>query len=314
MFMNAVITVAIFLIISIYGQPKITELLPNQNNGPLISLFASFLISAPFIWAISLGDTGHNYESLIWKNRTHRVLLFVLQIIRLVLTFFLLTALSARFVGFANFLIYSLIIVLIGIAVMSRYIAEIYHWFEFKFVNNLSLNKNDETPAYPALAPWDSHLIEVKLSADSSLIGQTLLNAELREKYGIIITLIKRGSRIILAPDRNEILYPSDLLQIIGSDEQIIKFKQACEITTKHDNNESIPEHSLYSVYVNKDHYFIDRTIKQSELRERAGALVVGIEKSGERILNPSSDTIIKDGDTLWLVLPKTNISKILET
>ncbi|MBC7749145.1 MAG: TrkA C-terminal domain-containing protein, partial [Methylotenera sp.] len=51
-----------------------------------------------------------------------------------------------------------------------------------------------------------------------------------------------------------------------------------------------------------KDEEFIGATIRDSQLREKTNALIVGIERSGRRILNPESNMILEKNDILWVV------------
>jgi CPA2 family monovalent cation:H+ antiporter-2 len=47
------------------------------------------------------------------------------------------------------------------------------------------------------------------------------------------------------------------------------------------------------------------QSIRDSELRERTKGLVVGLERKGERVLNPPSGTVLQRGDVLWMVANK---------
>ncbi|MGB5071432.1 MAG: TrkA C-terminal domain-containing protein, partial [Flavobacteriales bacterium] len=44
------------------------------------------------------------------------------------------------------------------------------------------------------------------------------------------------------------------------------------------------------------------KSIRESGLREEASAMVAGIERAGERIMNPDGTTVFKSRDVLWLV------------
>jgi CPA2 family monovalent cation:H+ antiporter-2 len=46
----------------------------------------------------------------------------------------------------------------------------------------------------------------------------------------------------------------------------------------------------------------VGKTIKESEIRELTKGLIVGIERSGERLLNPESSVTLQSGDVLWIV------------
>lgn len=58
------------------------------------------------------------------------------------------------------------------------------------------------------------------------------------------------------------------------------------------------------------DSPFINKSIRESGIRSSTNGLVVGIERNGQRILNPESDTILQPDDVVWIVGEK----KLLET
>jgi CPA2 family monovalent cation:H+ antiporter-2 len=47
---------------------------------------------------------------------------------------------------------------------------------------------------------------------------------------------------------------------------------------------------------------FAYKTIRKSGLREKTDGMVAGIERHGEKILNPDSNLEILPGDILWIV------------
>jgi CPA2 family monovalent cation:H+ antiporter-2 len=53
------------------------------------------------------------------------------------------------------------------------------------------------------------------------------------------------------------------------------------------------------------------QTIRDSALRERTRGLVVGIERKGERILNPDSATVMEWGDIIWIVGERKRIQRL---
>ena len=54
------------------------------------------------------------------------------------------------------------------------------------------------------------------------------------------------------------------------------------------------------------------KTIKESGVRERTKGLIVGIERDGERMLNPDSSVVLLANDLLWIVGNNRRI-KVLE-
>lgn len=51
-----------------------------------------------------------------------------------------------------------------------------------------------------------------------------------------------------------------------------------------------------------KNHEFIGKSIRQSQLREKTNGLVVGIERKGSRTLNPDTNLVLNEDDILWIV------------
>ena len=54
-------------------------------------------------------------------------------------------------------------------------------------------------------------------------------------------------------------------------------------------------------------------SIRSSGIREKAKALIVGIERNGKRILNPDSSMIFEEGDIVWIVGNPKRIQSFLQ-
>ena len=71
------------------------------------------------------------------------------------------------------------------------------------------------------MAGYDVHIETVVISADSSFIGQKMKDIPFRTETGANIIKIQRGSRNILIPDGNTVIYPEDTLVAVGTTAQI---------------------------------------------------------------------------------------------
>lgn len=69
----------------------------------------------------------------------------------------------------------------------------------------------------------DEHSI-MELKAVDNIIGKTLIELDIRAKYGINIVGIKRGNHIIVSLDPNDPIQAGDLLLVIGADVDINRF------------------------------------------------------------------------------------------
>ncbi|MFC4712592.1 potassium channel family protein [Planococcus dechangensis] len=71
----------------------------------------------------------------------------------------------------------------------------------------------------------DEHSI-MEIKANEKLAGYTLIELDIRAKYGINIVAIKRGDDIIVSPQADMDIEREDILIIIGSDADINRFEK----------------------------------------------------------------------------------------
>ncbi|MBY8912364.1 Ktr system potassium transporter KtrC [Bacillus sp. YC2] len=71
----------------------------------------------------------------------------------------------------------------------------------------------------------DEHSI-VEIVANSRLAGNTLLDLDIRAKYGINIVAIKREKEVIVSPLATEVIQKEDILIVIGSISDISRFEK----------------------------------------------------------------------------------------
>jgi len=71
----------------------------------------------------------------------------------------------------------------------------------------------------------DEHSI-MEIKANDKLAGYTLIELDIRAKYGINIVAIKRGDDIIVSPQADMEIEREDILIIIGSDADINRFEK----------------------------------------------------------------------------------------
>ncbi|QBP41608.1 potassium channel family protein [Paenisporosarcina antarctica] len=71
----------------------------------------------------------------------------------------------------------------------------------------------------------DEHSI-MEIKANELLAGSTLIDLDIRAKYGINIVGIKRGDDILVSPQADEEILINDILIVIGADADIIRFEK----------------------------------------------------------------------------------------
>jgi CPA2 family monovalent cation:H+ antiporter-2 len=109
-------------------------------------------------------------------------------------------------------------------------------------------------------------------------------------------------------------MYPGDKIAVIGTDKQLGKIKDLFEKpggdTWEPDKRQE--EIVLQNLTITKDSRFYKKSIRKSGIREQAKALVVGLERNGERILNPDSFVILQENDIIWVVCVKEKLEEFL--
>lgn len=97
-------------------------------------------------------------------------------------------------------------------------------------------------------------------------------------------------------------LFPYDKIAVIATDEQLQTFRQIVEPVVEVPEFLPTEQVSLHKVIVDNHNHLRGKTIKNSNIRQQTGGLVVGIERDGQRILNPNSTLLFEWEDVIWIV------------
>jgi CPA2 family monovalent cation:H+ antiporter-2 len=302
---NSVIIIALVLLSTYYLQPAFRTWIPHHWLASLLSVIISLGAMAPFLWALVAKKIQRGAYRALWlDNKYNRGPLVMLEVLRNVVGVLLVSVLLWQFFPLGISLLFTMLIMVVVFFVFKKKLDNFYHRIEGRFLANLN-EKENHKKTNKTLTPWDAHLTRIKISTNCRFLGETLEELQLRERYGINIAFIERGSRLIYAPSRFEKLYPYDEIGVIGTDHQLQRFTRVVELREEEENPETdslAEEISLEKIAVDEHTALRGKTIRDSAIREQTKGLVVGIERNGERLLNPSSDTIFEWGDIVWLV------------
>lgn len=261
-----------------------------------------FFMASPFLWALTFGQST---ESSILAIRSVETFFAFLRLIFGAILVGLIIWQMIPFQDMPSIMIFCLFIASFVFMKISQ---PLYYRMERIFISNLDDKQKSTHSHRPQLAPWDANLSEHTLSPDSPLVAQTLRECALKEKFGVTVALIERGHKKIIAPSRDEFLFPYDRLFLIGTDDQLSKAQEVIELKTEHSALHDLEVYGLESLTLSAQSLYRGKSIRDSGLRENVNGLIVGLERNGKRILSPDSSTILYPDDLIWIVGDRNKI------
>lgn len=335
---NTAIIVAIMLLMYFVIMPLVPKLILDfigfggSNTGQTIWVnieivgqviaFIGFILMMPFLWALVSKKLKNYSGAALWMNAEYsRGPLFMLELLRVIVAVILIFI----YLSFVYYNLWSLIITmavaLIMIFIFRNRLQDFYGKLEAHFLENLNeKEKLEQQKKRSHLSPWDGHLSTYTVPANAPCLGKSLENLAWRELFGVNVAYIERGNRLIFPPQKDEVIYPYDLLGVIGTDNQLKQFieylQHAFDVSELHNQQTELSspdkeEIDLQKFIVNPKNELKGQTIRDSKIRERTDGLVVGIERGNERILNPASDTEFQCDDVIWVVGNKSKIARL---
>ncbi len=312
--LNSVIILAVIFIAVKFVDPWLLEFFEKPLTADLLTVLITLLVCAPFIWALTIQKLHRGAYTSLWLNEkvNHGPLVMVEVLRNLLAVFYLFLLLNQLFSAWIA-MIGAVLVLAIVLVIFSRRLQAFYARIERRFINNLNHREIvANTGANSTLSPWDAHLAYFVISPDAECFGKDLQTLAWREQFGINIASIERGKKTIMAPQRLEKIYPYDKIAVIGTDQQLQLFRPIVE-------PESLPllteeeDIKLLKVRVDEHNHFKGKSISESGIREKTNGLVVGIERGGNRILNPDSQTIFEWDDIIWIVGEREKILELIK-
>lgn len=311
----AVVILAIVLLAKAYLHPFVVANVSQPLWADLITSFITLIFMVPFLWALAIHHSQKEAQARLWATGKYSGLILVMRFVRIVIAVLFVAFLFNQFISTLAALTVGATMVIL-LVIFSKRIRQFYITIEDRFIDNLNEREIEEARrTHQNIAPWDAHLTSFDIKPTSPVIGQTLVQLQIREKFGVNIAVIERGDLTIMPPSQNDSLYPGDRIYVFGTDEQIEQFRQyldnqfvlsAIDDTRKEDVR-------LQKLIVSASSKLLHRTIKESGIRENTKGLIVGIERGQNRILNPSSNLAFEQGDILWIVGSPTRIKSLEE-
>jgi CPA2 family monovalent cation:H+ antiporter-2 len=153
-----------------------------------------------------------------------------------------------------------------------------------------------------ALEPWDIHLQDCLIPENAACAGVALSTLAIPSNFGASIMEIERNGYKILSPGPETRLYPGDTALLLGRTEEIEKARAFLGAKTKATTESGASSHAVLEMFLVGDGPRLGSSFADLGIAKNTGVRIVGIQRVGRRIINPSGKEILQKGDSLLLM------------
>lgn len=321
----SILTAAVIALMFTFVLPFTRSLFPGWKlhwYANAITGILTLVLIAPFLRAIIMKKNHSNEWKRLWvESSINRIPLLFTIVVRFVIALAFIFYICNYLTRFTDALM-----IIIGIAVVSLMIAS--RWtkkrsikMERLFIHNLRSRdimaqvNGEKKPLYEGhLLDRDIHISDFDVPEDSSWGGKTLKELHLRERFGVDMSSIMRGSQRLNIPNGDTVIFPGDKLQVIGNDDQLQKFATALSTDLIPEDLEiEKREMKLRQLIISGKSEFCGKSLLESGIRDKYNCMVVGLEEGQENLTKIAPTRTFEKGDILWIVGEESDLQKIIE-
>ena len=308
----SILSVATIALMLTFFLPFIRRMMPGMHwwtNGICGVLTVMFI--APFLRAIVMKKNHSEEFRTLWNDsRSNRMPLLVTILVRLIIASAFVFYICNYLTRFTNALMMTIALAVVGIMILSRGLKKQSIKMERMFVQNLRSRDIEQQvlglkkPLYEGhLLDRDIHISEIEIPENSTWSGLCLADLRLSNRFGIHVSSILRGPRRINIPGGDDIVFPGDKLQVIGSDSQLAAAHAALAVDIEPDDPDiEKREMRLSQIIIDKHSPFVGKTLPETGLRSEFNCMVVGREEGKENLSMVGATYKMRLGDILWIV------------
>ncbi|MCQ2139468.1 MAG: cation:proton antiporter [Bacteroidales bacterium] len=316
--MYTVILIAILLGSRLYLERLMVRLLPDASKlvSSVISTAVTLAIMLPFLVTMvaNRGQASVSGRILLKQKPANVWPLLAISLLKMALAMvFVFTVLATHFELSAWAVVVVVLVSACAFLFFIRHSMKSLGRLEARFLENL--NKKEDlarqnapvsTSVREKMAGYDVHIEAVDVSADSSFVGLKLKDIPFRASTGANIVKIVRGSRGILIPSGDEVVFPYDRLLAVGTSEQLASFAQMVHQDVEVPAQEDA-EFVVEPVLLGDSSSMVGRTLRELDMRA-SGCMVISVLHDGALLTNPRADYRFAADDTVWLAGDKNSI------
>ena len=316
----SILSSATIAVMFTFFLPFVRRLLP-LGWANLVCGLLTILIISPFLRAIMMKKNhSEEYKALWTESRINRLPLIFTIVVRIVVCLFFVFYVCHKMSDFSGAVLISLCAAVLLLIIQSRRLKHQSITMERMFINNLRSRDIEaqvsgrRKPLFEGrLLDRDIHIADFEVPADSKWTGHTLKDLALATKYGVHVSSILRASLRLNIPEGDFVIYPGDVLQVIGNDTQLASFSKAIESEVYEEDYElEKREMKLRRMVIDGNSKFVGLTLEQSGIRHVYNCMVVGLEEGKENLSQVKPSYCFEKGDILWVVGEETDLDRLM--
>lgn len=321
----SILSLAVIVVMFTFSLPFCrqlsTDLTGTHWAGNAVCGVATVLLISPFLRAIVMKKNHSEEFKALWTERLiNRLPLVFTVIARLVVAVSFVFYIAYYLTRFANALIVAIALGAIVLMVLSRRLKKRSIRLERLFVQNLRSREiqaealGRKRPLYEGrLLDRDVHMSFCEVPEDSLWAGRALSELAFRQRFGVNVSSILRGSRRINIPHGDVLIFPGDQLQVIGDDEQLTRFAGSMR-TELHAEDAEIEQREmrLRQIVIAPGSPLMGKTMQESGIRDRYNCMAVGLDEGEKNLTVVAPTHRFAPGDVLWVVGEERNVDGLV--
>ena len=284
----------------------------------LISVSVTLVVMSPFLVGIAISGDQINRSSikLIKERQANIWPVISLALLRILIAMGFVVSVIASHFHLAFWTL--LLIIVFGVAFffIGRRSISKFTIVEDRFMANLNEKEQQQRRMSPVtskvtdkMSRYNVKTDMITISADSLYAGKMLRDLPFRNKSGVNIVKIVRGSRTIMIPKGEEVVFPYDKLLAVGTKEQLAEFRKdmAENVYVQETEADTLAprEFQLDSITLKEDSWLTGKTLLETDMRSY-GCMVISVVSDGQITTNPKPDYRFRAGDIVWLAGEKS--------
>lgn len=329
------ITSVLLLAIALAAQYYLLPYLHKQLSLPYadyITAAITLLAMAPLLGMLMQNYGGELFKTLWYKSHFNHLPLIVLILGKLYIVVVALYFVFNSLLSWNGILVIAAISLALYCLATSPWLMSQYLRLESRFLINLNekhINEhNGENSISTNSLDTQLFIASYNVMPGSALIGHSLKELYFRQLYGCDIIRISTNNSALFMPGGDSMISEGSHITIIGKDAELNNFESAIELhnlklDTRYKTqslreymlNDSIPaDYQLFvtTIPVSQCKEFLDKPIRDTNLRENWNVLVTGLDRANFTLTNPDVNLVLEEDDLLWVLGSPQDIQKIL--